>query len=70
MPQPPRPEVAEMFRFDPDWVTDPVPPWLLQYLNRAQLVEIAKIAQQTQINVLEQQLEAAKRGFEVIGKLK
>jgi hypothetical protein len=69
MPQPPRPEVAELLRFDPDWVTDPVPPWLLQYLNRSQLVQVAKIRQQLHINVLEHQLEAAQKSLEVIGKI-
>lgn len=36
-------QINELLRFDPDWFTDPVPPWILQVLDRAVLRDLAVI---------------------------
>ena len=35
-------ELSHILRFDPGWFTDPVP-WLLEHLDKAQLLQVARI---------------------------
>jgi hypothetical protein len=37
-------QLNELLRFDPDWFTDPVPPWVLQVLDKALLRDLAVIS--------------------------
>jgi len=35
-------ELSEALRFDPGWIKDPVP-WLIPYLDKEQILQIARI---------------------------
>lgn len=37
-------QLNDLLRFDPDWVKDPVPPWLFPVLDRAILRDLAVIS--------------------------
>jgi hypothetical protein len=37
-------QLNDLLRFDPDWFTDPVPPWVLQVLDKAVLRDLAVIS--------------------------
>jgi hypothetical protein len=37
-------QLNDLLRFDPDWVKDPVPPWVLQVLDKALLRDLAVIS--------------------------
>jgi hypothetical protein len=59
---------ADLLRFHPEHVWDPAPPWVLDRLDQEHLIELAKVHADLQVNVLERQLEAAKRSAEILKK--
>lgn len=61
-----RPE--DLLRFNPRWWWDPVPPWVLDQLDRSILVDLAAIHLEAQITVLESQVKAAQRTLDIIQK--
>ena len=58
----------QLLSFQPRWWWDPVPPWIVDHLDKQILVELAGIHAQHQVNVLQSQLEAAQRAAEVMQK--
>jgi hypothetical protein len=61
-----RPE--DLLRFNPRSWWDPVPPWVLDQLDRSILVDLAAIHLEAQITVLESQVKAAQRTLDIIQK--
>jgi hypothetical protein len=49
--QPTHLQLAEFLRFDPGWIKDPVP-WLLPYLDKSAILEVARIHTEFQKAVL------------------
>jgi hypothetical protein len=49
-PQPPIFQIAELLRFNPDWIKDPVP-WILPYLSKVSILEVARIHAEFQKSV-------------------
>ena len=64
-----KPVLAEALQFDPWWRHgDPVPPWVLQILDKAILQELAVINAQMTKSILEVQLKAADATLQVLTK--
>jgi len=59
-------DLSEILRFRPWWLPDPAPPWLLNQLEKSQLIELAKISVELNQVVLQAQQKAAARALEII----
>lgn len=51
-------------------IPDPVPPWVLRYLNKEQLFQLAGIEVELRKNILEAQMKATTRVSEIFGVAK
>ena len=60
----------DVLRFDPDWIKDPVPPWIRNFLDKAVLRELAIIELEYQKNLLEMQAKVTDRALAVIRQSK
>ncbi len=60
------PNLEPILRFNPKWWWDPIPPWLLDRLDRAAVAQLALAQLELQRTVLEGQLKANERTMEVI----
>ncbi len=58
----------EVLAFRPRWWWDPVPDWVIRYLDREILVELGAIHAELQVNVLQQQLAAAQKTLDIMQK--
>ena len=64
-----RPEaLQEIFRFRPRWWWDPVPPWVLQGLDRSIVAQLGVISLQTERAMLDVQAKALDQTIEVLQK--
>lgn len=57
---------AEALQFVPEWIYDPVPPFIVQQLGREQLIQIALIGMEVRNEVLEASLKANAKAMQVI----
>ncbi|HKN87963.1 MAG TPA: hypothetical protein VJV04_13965 [Nitrospiraceae bacterium] len=60
------PQLQDVLRFDPDWVKDPVPPWIRNFLDKAVLKELAIIQLEYQKSLLEMQAKVTERALGAI----
>ncbi|HEX9927632.1 MAG TPA: hypothetical protein VGB02_03700 [Pyrinomonadaceae bacterium] len=63
-------QITELLKWDPDWVADPVPPWLLIGLDKAILRELALISLERQKAIQEVNIRTIDRATEVIKRAK
>lgn len=59
-------QLHEALAFNPDWVRDPVPPWIRNFLDKALLRELAIVHLEYQKNLLELQVKTTERALGVI----
>lgn len=59
-------DLPEILRFRPWWLPDPAPPWLLNELEKHQLIELAKVSVELNMAVLQAQQKANARALEII----
>lgn len=71
MAQRPDFQLAEnLFRFNPKWWWDPIPPWLSEHLTVDLARELTRIQLDKQLRVLEIEQKAVKETLSAIQKLK
>jgi hypothetical protein len=71
MPQRPDLQLAEsLFRFNPKWWWDPIPPWFSEHLTIAVARELTRIQLTKQLRVLEAEQAAVQETLKVIQKVK
>ena len=56
----------DSLRFHPEWVTDPVPPWVFDILDKAAQREIARIHLEMTKNILIAQQRAVEAAMAVV----
>jgi hypothetical protein len=64
------PQLHELLRFNPDWVKDPVPPWLFQVLDKALLRDLAVISLEHSRALQELNTRAIDQAITVLKKAK
>jgi len=57
-----------VLEFNPGWIKDPVPWWLISHLDKNSLVQLAQVQLQLQQVVLESQLKAVQQAQQIIAK--
>ena len=57
-----------VLEFNPGWIKDPVPWWLISQLDKGSLVQLAQVQLQLQQTVLESQLKAVQQAQQIIAK--
>ena len=57
-----------VLEFNPGWIKDPVPWWLVSQLDKNTLVQLANVQIQHEVNVLESQLKAVQQVQQIIAK--
>jgi hypothetical protein len=62
-------DLSEILRFRPWWLPDPAPPWLLNQLEKNQLIQLAKISIELNQTVLQAQQKAAAQAHEIINSI-
>ena len=62
--------LSQVFRFKPWPQGDPVAPWLVDLLDKAQLVRLAAVGLELNKSVLEAQLKANVQALEIIKGIK
>jgi hypothetical protein len=71
MAQRPDVQLAEsLFRFNPKWWWDPIPPWFSEHLTIAVARELTRIQLTKQLRVLEAEQAAVQETLKVIQKVK
>jgi hypothetical protein len=71
MAQRPDLQLAEsMFRFNPKWWWDPIPPWFSEHLTIAVARELTRIQLTKQLRVLEAEQAAVQETLNAIQKVK
>lgn len=60
------PELREILRFRPFPIPDPVPPWIFEHLDRAQLGRLALIEMEMRNEILEASLKANAQAMEIL----
>lgn len=63
---PSRGDLPSVLRFDPDWVKDPVPPWLRDLLSDRVRIELARVHFEFAKRALESQLELVNQVSEIV----
>lgn len=61
-----RPELAEILKFKPFPIPDPVPPWILQHLNVKQLAALALVELEMRNEIIEATLKANSHAMEIV----
>jgi len=61
-------QIAPVFRFDPDWVKDPVPDWIFRRLDDRVLVELSEVYFDARRIALTAELEMLERVQSVVQK--
>ncbi|MGA2178561.1 MAG: hypothetical protein ABSH15_03145 [Verrucomicrobiota bacterium] len=62
--------LATALHWQPGPIFDPVPDWIINRLDRAAIIQMAKIQLEFGRNVLEAQLKATKAAQEIIGNVR
>lgn len=62
--------INDLLKFNPDWVKDPVPPWLFEVLDKNILRDLAIVSLEHSRNVQELNIKSIDRAMEVIRKAK
>jgi hypothetical protein len=57
-----------VLEFNPSWIKDPVPWWLVNQLDKSSLVQLAQVQLQHQLTVLESQMKAVQQAQQIIAK--
>ena len=57
-----------ILEFNPGWIKDPVPWWLVSQLDKNSLVQLAQVQLQLQQVMLQSQLKAVQQAQEIIAK--
>lgn len=63
-------QINELLRFNPDWVKDPVPPWLFEILDKNILRDLAVISLEHTKAVQELNIKSIDRAIASIQKAK
>lgn len=59
------------FRFHPfPWPGDPIPDWIIRFLDRAVIVQLAQVQMQLTQEMLSAQLKAVKATQEILAKVR
>jgi len=61
-------ELASVFKFIPDWIFDPVPPWLFTRLDDATINALARVHFDALRKGLQMQLEVLDQVEGIVGK--
>ena len=69
MVEPQRLATAELLRFNPDWIKDPVDILLRVHLDREHLAKLATIHLQLQKHILEGQIRATEQALAIAMEL-
>jgi hypothetical protein len=64
-----RPELAEILKFRPFPIPDPVPPYLIQHLDLKQLAGLAAIELEMRNEIIEATLKANTQAMELVRRL-
>lgn len=59
-------QIDPRLRFDPDWVMDPIPPWLFDRLKDEAIFRLAQVSLEHRRAVLQANLKAVEQSLEVI----
>jgi len=70
MPAPRQPQLADVLTFHPEWWTDPVPPWLLQGLDRAVQIELVSAQLEARAQILQLQADVARKSLDILQKVR
>jgi hypothetical protein len=62
------PNIAPVFRFDPDWVKDPVPDWIFRRLDERVIADLSKVYFEARRTALTQELELVERVQAIVEK--
>jgi hypothetical protein len=62
--------LARAFQWRPGPIWDPVPDWIITYLDKSAVIKLAQIQLELGMNVLKAQVEATQKVQEVIGRSK
>jgi hypothetical protein len=71
MPAPRQPaQLADILTFHPEWWTDPVPPWLLQGLERGIQIQLVTAQLEAHAQILQLQADVARKSMEILQQVK
>jgi hypothetical protein len=62
--------LSSALRFNPDWFTDPAPPWVLDHLTPAVIRQLAVIQLESTIAIHQVRIDAAKKAIEIVSRVK
>jgi hypothetical protein len=62
--------IADLLKFNPDWVKDPVPPFLFEILDKAVLRDLALVSLEHSKTVHEANIRAIEAATTIIKKAK
>jgi hypothetical protein len=63
-------KLHDLLKFHPEWVKDPVPPWVFDILDKATLRELAVVSLQNTLEVQRLNMAATEKAIGIIQKAK
>jgi hypothetical protein len=63
---PPTAQVPDILRFHREWIFDPIPPWVIDQLDKAAIRELGKIHMEMTKNILQAQLRAIEAATTIV----